>query len=104
MSVLKRIILLTFLVTVVWSRQLTFEEFKVFNINVENEEQLKMLQDLGNQDDGYSYWKEPIIGREADLVVPPNKLHDFHALASAKNLNFTLKISNIQRWVCEKKL
>lgn len=99
MSILKGIFAVIFLTTVVWSRQLTFHDFKVFSVKVENEEQLKVLKSLDNDDDGYSYWKEPIIGRDADIVVPPNLLDDFSALVSALNLNFTLKISNIQRLV-----
>ncbi len=97
MSVLKGIFVIIFLTTVVWSRQLTFHDYKVFSVKVENEEQLDALQNLEHGDDGYSYWKDPIIGRDADLVVPPNKLNDFNALASALNLRYTLKISNIQR-------
>lgn len=97
MSVLNGIFVIIFMATVVWSRQLRFDDFKVFSIKVENEEQLRVLKNLENDDDGYSYWKDPILGKIADLVVPPNKLNEFNALVSASNLNTTLKISNIQR-------
>lgn len=99
MSILKGIFVIIFLTTVVWSRQLTFHDFKVFSVKVENKEQLNVLKNLDNHEDGYSYWKEPIIGRDADIVVPPHLLDDFSALVTALNLNSTLKISNIQRLV-----
>lgn len=99
MSVFKGIFVLIFLTTVVWSKQLKFHDFKVFSVKVETEEQLQVLRNLENEDDGYSYWKDPILGRHADLLVPPNKLNDFNSLVNALNLNTTLKISNIQRLV-----
>lgn len=102
MSVLKVGFLVTFVITIVWSRQLSFEDYKVFTFQVENEVQLNILQNLDYRNDGYSYWKDPIIGRDADLVVPPNKLSDFEALANELHLNYTLKIPNIQRSVLNK--
>lgn len=99
MSILKGVFVIIFLTTFVWARQLTFHDFKVFSVKVENDEQLQFLKNLENDDDGYSYWKDPILGRDADIVVPPNKLNDFNALASALNMNYTLKIANIQRFV-----
>lgn len=101
MNILKGVFAIILLVTAVWSRQLTYHDFKVFTVNVENEEQLNVLKNLEHDDGGYSYsyWKDPILGRDADIVVPPNKLSDFGALVSALNLNSTLKIANIQRFV-----
>lgn len=102
MSVIKGVFVITFLITVVWSRQLTFDNFKVFSVQVENEEQLKALEALesvGHEYDGFTYWKEPIIGRNADLVVPPSMINEFNDLASKLKLNYTLKISDIQRLV-----
>jgi len=93
---MKAIFVVIFMATAVCSKQLTFHNFKVFSVKVETEEQLKVLGDLETDEFGYSYWKEPIFGRTADLVVPPNKLSDFNALVGTLNLNSTLKISNIQ--------
>ncbi|XP_037024577.1 zinc carboxypeptidase-like [Bradysia coprophila] len=102
MSAIKGVVIVGFLVAVVWSKQLTFHNFKVFSVQVENEDQLKALQALesvGHEYDGFTYWKEPIIGRNADLVVPPNMINEFNALASKLKLNYTLKISDIQRLI-----
>lgn len=103
MSAIKGVVVVILLATtVVWSRQLTFHNFKVFNVQVENEEQLKALKALesvGHEYDGFTYWKEPIIGSNADLVVPPNMINEFNALASKLKLNYSLKIADIQRLV-----
>lgn len=96
MTCLKTIFAILFLTTVVWSKQLQFNNFKVFSVKVETDEQLKVLRNLENDGNGYSYWKDPIIGRIADIVVPPHKLNDFEAIVSALNLNSTLKVANIQ--------
>lgn len=96
---LKAIFVLIFLTTLVTSKQLKFYDYKVFSVKVETEEQLNVLSNLENDAEGFSYWKEPILGRDADLVVPPNKLNEFNDLVSALNLNTTLKISNIQQYV-----
>lgn len=94
MSFLKSILVIIFLSTVVWSQQLTFHNFKVFSVKVQTQEQLKALSDID-----YTYWKEPILGKDADIVVPPYKLNEFNDFVSALNLNTTLKISDIQRLV-----
>lgn len=98
MSILKIITIIIFFATVVLSKQLTFHDHKVFSVKVQTEEQyevLSKLEDIGS--DGYSYWKEPILGRDADIVVPPHKLNDFNTLVETLNLNSTLKIKNIQQ-------
>ncbi|KAJ6649863.1 Zinc carboxypeptidase A 1 [Pseudolycoriella hygida] len=99
MGILKGILAIIFFASVVWSRQLTFHDFKVFSVKVENEEQLRILKTLENDDDGFSYWKDPILGRDADIVVSPNKLNDFNDLVSALKLNSTMKIANIQKLI-----
>lgn len=97
MRFLKIVFVIIFLATVVWSKQLKFHNFKVFSVKVDTEEQLQVLNNLESNGDGYSYWKEPIIGRIADIVVPPHKLNDFEAIVSALNLNATLKVADIQQ-------
>lgn len=77
-----------------------FDNYKVYKINVENKDHLNILRTL-EQDtsDDYEFWNSPIIGRNTDIMVPPEKTEDFEKMIKNYNMIFDVKVSNLQELV-----
>lgn len=85
------------LFTTVLSEPRRFDNYKVYKINVQSEDHLKILRTL-EQDttDEYDFWNSPIIGRNTDIMVPPEKTEDFEKMIKNFNMDFGVKVSNLQ--------
>lgn len=73
-----------------------FEQYRVYRLAVENVHQAMQLHSLESQSIGYDFWKSPAVGMNADIMVSPKMLADFEHLAKSLNINYTLKIENVQ--------
>lgn len=74
-----------------------FDNYRVYSFDVENENQLSALQEIESNPDGLMYLEAPILGRTADLLVPPHKLADVKDLFKSLDLKSKLKTRNIQQ-------
>lgn len=92
------ILLLCLQITICLCGKVRYDSYHVYNIAVENVEQSKILQEIELNSSGYDFWTSPSIGRESDVMVPPHKMADFQDLAKSLNLNYTLKIHNLQKY------
>ncbi|XP_058821069.1 zinc carboxypeptidase-like [Topomyia yanbarensis] len=99
MNLLRSIFVLTS-VTVVLSKQLRFDNYRVYEASIENAEQLQVLQYLERFPDGYSFWEFPAkVGMKVRIMVPPHKIADFEALGARLEMTSTVKIANVQKLI-----
>lgn len=85
--------------------QFRFDDYQVYKIKVETKAQLLALQKLENGDafeGGFDFWKAPVLGGEAELMVPPFEVQRFKSMISMHRMRSTLKIEDVQRCVCSK--
>ncbi|XP_055678852.1 zinc carboxypeptidase-like [Lutzomyia longipalpis] len=75
-----------------------FDNYKVFAIEVDNEEQLQVLQEIEKVAfSSYDFWKRPTrVGQAVDLMVPPHKMSEFEEIMADLSFRTTLKIPNVQ--------
>jgi len=82
--------------------QLRFDDYKVYKIKVETEAQLWALQEIENSgsfEGGFDFWKSPILGDEAELMVPPFEVPRFTAMINTLAMSSQLKIENVQKLI-----
>ncbi|XP_055527853.1 uncharacterized protein LOC129720401 [Wyeomyia smithii] len=75
-----------------------FDNYRLYQIPLDNLQQLEVLQAVEQLGDGYSFWAEPAhVNSRADLVVPPHKFAEFSELVDRYGLRADLKVSNLQQ-------
>lgn len=96
MRLLLLIIFLSFSI-VVFGEKIRYDNYRVYSIKVENEKQLKLLQDLKNFRDGILFMEDPIsLHRTIDIVVPPHKCTNISDLFESYGMKNQIKIENLQ--------
>uniref|UniRef100_A0A1B0CK34 Zinc carboxypeptidase A 1 n=1 Tax=Lutzomyia longipalpis TaxID=7200 RepID=A0A1B0CK34_LUTLO len=75
-----------------------FDNYKVFTIEVDTEQQLSVLQEIEKVAfSSYDFWKRPTrVGQAVDLMVPPHKMSEFEEIMADLSFRKTLKISDVQ--------
>lgn len=75
-----------------------FDNYRVYSIEVENDEQLEVLQELENYQDGIIFLTPPtVIQTRIEIVVPPHKFADISELCEKHQMKFEIKVENLQR-------
>lgn len=75
-----------------------FDNYRVYSVNVENDEQRKVLNELEISADGISFLEPPTnVGQIADLVAPPHKFAEIAELFNKYEVKHRIKIENIQK-------
>lgn len=77
--------------------KLRFDNFRVYSFVVENEVQSQHLQKLEAMPNGWEFLEYPILGRKAELLVPPQKVPDARELCKFLKLKCSVKTRNIQQ-------
>lgn len=74
-----------------------FDNYRVYSVSIENEEQLKVLHELELHPDGITFMESPVaVGQMIDLVVPPHKFADIAELLKTYKIKYWIKIKNVQ--------
>lgn len=73
-----------------------FDNYRVYKLKVDTEEQLEVLQQIESFPDGYSFWESPFLNKYAEIVVPPHKFGEISELFERFNFEYDLKITNVQ--------
>lgn len=75
-----------------------FDHYRVYSIEIQNEQQLKVLQDLEDQQDGLTFTK-PATTTEtlAEIIVPPHKLADISELCEKFEMKNEIISDNLQK-------
>ncbi|EAT39609.1 AAEL008600-PA [Aedes aegypti] len=77
-----------------------FDNYRVYDVSVDNDEQLKVLQYLEQFSDGYSFWESPVqTNMNLKMVVPPHKVGDFEEMTERLNMKSSLTVNNLQELV-----
>lgn len=97
------IALISVLVLVVGSvgadKRVSFENYKVFSLDVSTKHQLDALHQLHDSDvGGISFWKSPsIVGQQSDIMVAPHQLAMFSELLQKYDFENHVMVDNVQR-------
>lgn len=79
------------------AEKVRFDNYRVYKLTINDEEQLRAVQQLEDQDRGYTFWDFPAgVGQEVDIVVPPHKFADIEEFSAAYGTPIELKINNVQ--------
>ncbi|XP_062551928.1 zinc carboxypeptidase-like [Armigeres subalbatus] len=77
-----------------------FDSYRVYEVSIENDEQLQVLQYLEQFSDGYSFWESPVqTNMNLRIVVPPHKVGDFGEITERLQMKNTLMVQNLQELV-----
>lgn len=99
------LIFLCCLTTYSFALKIKYDQYKVFTLAIENINQANVLQfAASNPNSEYDFWKSPILGQNAEIMVPPHKIADFNELVQSINISCLLKIENVQRYKHLKKI
>lgn len=93
------ILLVIFCISVSFSSKVSFDQYHVYTLHVESAIQAKLLQTIESNGSGYDFWKSPVLGDWADVMVAPHKLADFEEIIQSANISYQLMINNVQRYV-----
>lgn len=75
-----------------------FDNYRVYSVNIENDEQLKVLTDLEIYPNGILFFESPTgVGQIADLIVAPHKFADISDLFDAYKIKNRIKLKNVQK-------
>lgn len=72
-----------------------FDNYRVYTLKVTTEEQLTALQDI-EESGKYEFWTSPTAKKDVDIMVPPHKFSEFSDLVDYLDIEFALKIENVQ--------
>lgn len=80
------------------AEKMRFDNHKVFNLNVENLEQMNFLRKLEetSPEGSYVFGDSPVVGRSVEIVVPPQKLYEFNDFTNHLSIDHELKVENLQ--------
>ncbi|XP_076649854.1 uncharacterized protein LOC143357326 [Halictus rubicundus] len=71
-------VVLLALVALATAEQIRYDNYKVFRVTPQTEDQLEIVRHLENISDSYSFWKGPSqVGNYADVMVAPHKEPEF---------------------------
>lgn len=91
-------ILVASFVIVVFGEKARFDKYRVYSIDIKNENQLNVLRDLENYPDGILFRMMPTaVGQTVDIVVPPHKLADISELFAAYEFSSQTKTEDLQK-------
>lgn len=89
----------------IFGEKARFDNYRVYSIKIQNENQLEVLQALENSQDGISYIEAPItVKRKAEMIVPPHKFADISDFFGKFEIEHEIKIDDLQRSVDKDKL
>ncbi|XP_055708911.1 uncharacterized protein LOC129805177 [Phlebotomus papatasi] len=95
------LIFICILATIVSCEKARFDNYRVFTVGVDSEDQLKVLRELESvSSSSYDFWTSPTkIGRSVDIMVPPHKSAEFEEVMTTYQFATTLKVENVQELI-----
>ncbi|XP_031627768.1 zinc carboxypeptidase-like [Contarinia nasturtii] len=99
-----RAVLITFFIsfTYILCEKARFDYYRVYSIEIENDDQLQVMQDLENHQDGLLFLTLPIANQTmVDILVPPHKFSDIGELFQKYEMKNKIKIENLQSLIDE---
>lgn len=75
-----------------------YDNYKLYSMQLQNEEQAKAVVELEHNTDSYDFWSAVSLVRDVDVMVPPHKLGEFEDFLNRFNIEFNIKVENIQKY------
>lgn len=83
----------------IYCEKARFDNYRVYSIVVDNNEQLQALQELENSPNGLLFIVPPMHNQTSvEIIVPPHKFADISELCETFNMRKELKVENLQRF------
>ncbi|KXJ75388.1 hypothetical protein RP20_CCG011859 [Aedes albopictus] len=93
-------LVLVAVLALVSGERVRFDNYRVYDVAIENVDQLQVMQYLEQYPDGYTFWESPVqTGMKVSVMVPPHKVEDFQDLCLRMEMEVSLKIENVQRLI-----
>lgn len=73
-----------------------YDNYKLYSIQLQNEDQAKAVLELQNNTDAYDFWSDPSLVRDTDVMVPPHKFGDFEDFLTRFGIPHNIKVENVQ--------
>lgn len=90
------IVLACFIVT--FGEKARYDNYRVYSVEIQNEKQLKVLQELEKYRDGSSFMHSPAsVSQNVDILVPPHKFAFISDLFEKYNVENSIKIDDVQK-------
>lgn len=98
-----KLLLVLALVATALAGQRRYDGYQVFEVNAKNKVALEVLTKLYNErSDVYDFWSEPRnIKRAVDIMVPPAFANTFTSLMQAFDVDYKVKIADVQSTIEE---
>lgn len=97
---MQAISLIGFLVSlsVVIGDKARFDNYRVYSVEIQNAEQLQVLLELEDVQNGLLFLIPPSVNQtNVEIVVPPHKFADISELCQKYTMENEIKIENLQR-------
>lgn len=75
-----------------------YDNYKLYSMQLQNEEQAKVVVELEQNTDAYDFWSAVSLVRDVDVMVPPHKLGEFEDFLNRFDIPFHIKVENIQKY------
>ncbi len=75
-----------------------YDNYKLYSMQLQTEEQAKAVVELEQYTDAYDFWSAPSLVRDVDVMVPPHKIGEFEDFATRFGIQFYIKVENIQEY------
>lgn len=83
---------------VVIAEKARYDHYRIYSIEIANEQQLQVLKELENYQNGLLFLMPPMsIQSRIEMVVPPHKFADISELCEKYDMQNEVKIDNLQR-------
>lgn len=82
----------------VFAEKARFDNYRVYSVDIANAEQLDILKQLEQHADGLRFLQSPLlVGRNAEIVVPPHKFGDISHLFQEHYIKSSVKVEDLQK-------
>lgn len=87
---------------VIFCEKARFDNYRIYLVHIENEDQLKVIQELETNPNGLEFLEMPnIIDGIAEILVPPHKFAEINELFLKHNLKNEIRTNNVQQLIDE---
>ncbi len=93
-----------FLAATCFAAKTRYDNYKLYSMQLQNEDQAKAIIELEQNTDAYDFWSAASLVRDVDVMVPPHKIGEFEDFLDRFNIPFHIKVENIQKYEDKKPL
>lgn len=92
-----KLILFSVLAVIVTAEKVRYDNWALYKVHPENEEDLKYLNELMEKNEKLDFWKPPTqVGECVSVVSPPDLREEFEHSLKKRSIHSELMLKNIQ--------